>query len=162
MSIMTQRETSMWIFLPSTNQFVVHIVVLYSALISRNLNFADSSLQSFRWINFAVPFALPEVLSKLPHLQCVSWYTHAHAPYYHAHKLIWQLVRSCESKSEARWWRWLQQRTKWRLWSVAITYTQLCGMPRYCTWRNDSSKWAIRIRKLWIAVAWINALKVLQ
>ena len=29
----------------------------YSALISRNLNFADSSLQSFRWINFAVRFS---------------------------------------------------------------------------------------------------------
>ena len=63
----------------------------YSALISRNLNFVDSCLQSFRWINFTVPFALLQVLSKLPHLQCVSWYMHMHTPYYHAHKLIWQL-----------------------------------------------------------------------
>ena len=29
--------------------------VPYSALISLNLNFADSRLQSFRWINFAAP-----------------------------------------------------------------------------------------------------------
>ena len=94
--------------------------VPYSALISRNLNFADSCLQSFRWINFAVPFALPQVLSKLPHLQCVSWYTHAHTPYYHAHKLIWQLfIRASRNRRLVR--------------------------HRYCTRKNSSSKWAIRM-----------------
>ena len=33
-------------------------LIPYSALISRNLNFVDGCLRSFRWINFAVPVAL--------------------------------------------------------------------------------------------------------
>ena len=61
-------------------------IIPYSALISQNLNFADSCLQSFRWINFEVPFALPEVLSKLPHLQYISWYMHAAGP-------VWEHAR---------------------------------------------------------------------
>ena len=150
-------------------QFWFSVILSYSTLISRNLNFADSSLQSFRWINFAVPFALPEVLSKLPHLQCVSWYMHAHTLYYHAHKLIWQLVRLCELKSEASWW--LQPHTKWRLWSVAITYTQLaqvCGMPRLersccsihgCTYiatlSSDNLTWCSRWARL-AGLVWVR------
>jgi len=61
---------------------------------------------------------------------------------------------SCESKSEAMWWRWLQPRTKANIDRLV--------RRRYCTRRNGSSKWAIRIRKLWITIAWINSWKVLQ
>lgn len=71
-------------------------LVQYSSLISWNLNFVDSCLQSFYWINFAVPLTLPEILSKLPHLQC---FMHAHMPYYHTHKLIWQLfIRTSQTR----------------------------------------------------------------
>ena len=148
--------------------------ILYSALILRNLNFADSCLQSLHWINFAVPFALPQVLSKVPHLQCVSWYTHVHTPYYHAHKLIWQLfirasrnqrlgdgdVATTTYEMEAIWLLVHSSLSGLLVWLKA----NIDGLVhhRYCTRRNDSSKWAIRIGKLWIMVAWINSWKVLQ
>ena len=96
-------------------QLQSNTIIPYSTLISRNLNFADSCLQRFPWINFAVPFPNCHTYSVFHAWYMV--YTYAHTPYYHAHKLIWQLfICASRSKSEAKWWRWLQPRTIRKLW----------------------------------------------
>jgi len=159
---------------------VTAMLVPYSALISQNLNFVHSCLQTFRWINFAVPFALPQILSKLPHLQCVSWYTHAHTPYYHAHKLIWQLFIHASRNRRLGYGNGIDithvvcniygdgynhELVHFSLSGLLVSLkANIDGLVRhrYCTRRNGSSTWAIWILKLWITVAWINSWKVLQ
>ena len=82
----------------------IQIYLPYSALISRNLNFADSTRQSFRWINFAVPARYGCALMGIENFRWIIFVEVVVSAKIKSHEIKYYTV--CDFPREQAWERW--------------------------------------------------------